>query len=47
MTSKTENSVVTKYGVACLIRTYVDKSCLKYTVDEDKCDLCAFGHYKD
>ncbi len=45
--SKTENGVVTKYGNSCLIRTYNDTNCLKYQVDDDKCEVCAFGYFKD
>lgn len=47
LTAKTENSVVTKYSDGCLLRTYLDNRCLKYTVDDDKCAVCAFGTYLD
>lgn len=33
LTTWTENNIATKYSDACVLRTYLDKNCLKYVLD--------------
>lgn len=47
LTSRTEDSLTVKYGSACKLRTYLDSNCLKFQLDDDKCDTCAYGYFKD
>lgn len=32
---------------SCLVRTYIDPSCLQYSAIADQCSICAYGYYLD